>query len=64
MKLGMGGLFVPALQSNEHYYLISGDIPVFDVSKFELRQFFAPENVPALVDGKFRWSEDIDVGDL
>ena len=61
---GIGGLVTPYLKEYNKYYLNSGTIDTFEVSKDELEHFLTLEDVPIKVDGKLHWSYDLEVGEI
>jgi len=61
---GMGGMFMPLLESVENYYLNSGDSASITVSKDALLQTLALENLPVRISGELQWSDAIDAETL
>ncbi len=61
---GMGSLVIPIIDGNKDYYLSSGSLDTFEMSKQELAQFLGLENIPVRIDGQLRWSGDINVETL
>ena len=55
----LGSLVVPYVPGNEIYYLTSGTADVFELSESELIDFLSLENVPTLIDGSLRWSDEL-----
>jgi hypothetical protein len=61
---GMGGFFKPLFGDSDRYHLTSGDHGPFTLTREELRRTLAMETVPTKVDGRFAWSDDLDVDEL
>jgi len=61
---GMGSLVMPIIRHVSEYYLSSGYIGRFDLSREELIEFLKLETIPVRVDGKLRWSNQLDVDEL
>ena len=61
---GLGSVYMPLLSSVEEYYLSSGTLEAFTVSKDELHRFLTMEEVPVRINGNLRWSTEFDVEDL
>lgn len=60
----MGTMFIPYIGSNNEYFLSGGTLKTFRLSRQDLRDFLALENIPVRINGKLRWSHDIDVATL
>jgi hypothetical protein len=60
----MGSMVMPYTEQNEKYFLSSGEIDTFTMTKEELRQFLALEEIPVRIDGELQWSHSIDVAAL
>jgi len=56
---GMGGMFMPIVESNRTYYLNSGTIGTITVSEDELFQTLQLENVPVRISGELHWSSEL-----
>jgi hypothetical protein len=54
---GMGTVYKPYIR--DEFYLNSGHIDTFDVSREELQGFFGLEPIPVEVDGTFMWSDEL-----
>jgi hypothetical protein len=61
---GMGTVFIPYIESNNEYYLIGGLLDTFKLSTEEVQQFLLLEDIPIQIEGKLRWSHDINIVDL
>jgi len=61
---GMGGMFMPLLESVENYYLNSGDSASITVSEDDLLQTLALENLPVRISGELQWSDEVDAETL
>lgn len=61
---GLGSLVMPIVEGNENYFLSSGSIETFEMSKPELAQFLSLENIPVRIDGQLSWSHEVNVADL
>jgi len=58
-ETGLGGLYIPHLETNSHYYLASGSTPTLTVDEEELEQFLTLEECPVRIDGQLEWSSDL-----
>ncbi|MFC7021284.1 hypothetical protein ACFQHP_16530 [Halomicroarcula sp. GCM10025743] len=58
---GLGTIFMPFLEATETYYLSSGTIDTFHVSRPELAQFLSMEEVPVRIDDELYWSTSVDL---
>lgn len=56
---GLGSIYYPLLESNEQYYLSSGSIGSFSLSRSELADYLELENVPVQYRDKLHWSKEI-----
>ncbi|WP_135805495.1 caspase family protein [Halorussus marinus] len=63
-SIGMGSFVTPQIEDNCQSYLASGTLDTFRMSAEELQQIFFMENLPAKIDGKFSWSNDVDLEQL
>jgi hypothetical protein len=63
-EAGLGGLFIPFLESNDTYYLTSGTIGSFEVDREELDRLLSMEHTPVRVDDSLTWSDQVDPGEL
>ncbi|MFC7080452.1 hypothetical protein [Halorussus caseinilyticus] len=61
---GLGSISRPIFGEGNEFYLASGDIGPFTLSKPELVTFLTGENVPVVLNGEFSWSGDIDPAEL
>ena len=61
---GMGSMVLPIVEGNDDYFLSSGRIHTFEMSKTELAQFLSLENIPVKIDGQLHWSRNLDVNEL
>lgn len=61
---GMGGMFMPIIESVENYYLNSGDRASITVSEDELLQFLSLETAPVRISDRLYWSDEIDAETL
>ncbi|WP_256544836.1 hypothetical protein [Halobellus inordinatus] len=55
----LGSMVVPYIPDNETYYLSSGTADTFELTEMELDDFLSLENIPTLIDGSLRWSENL-----
>ena len=62
-RTGMGTLVVPHLDGSE-YYVSTGKIQQNGVTRSELEKFLPQSDAPTKVNGKLRWSRQIDVDEL
>ncbi|WP_137286744.1 caspase family protein [Halorussus salinisoli] len=58
---GMGGFFTPLFGDADRYHLTSGEHGPFSLTTDELRTTLALEDFPVEIDGKFEWSNSIDL---
>lgn len=63
-QLGMGSMRIPYVENNEEFFLNSGSLKAFEMSKKELHRFLELENVPVRVDGELYWSRHITADDI
>lgn len=63
-QAGMGSMFTPYIQQNDEYFLNSGSVGTFELTRDELQQFLDLENVPVRVDGELYWSESVAIGEF
>lgn len=61
---GMGSIILPRVKNNCKYYLNSGLITTFHVTKDELLRFLDLENLPVKFNGNLSWSSNISDEDL
>ncbi len=61
---GMGGLTMPLIKSNETYYLNSGRLDTFRVSKEELEEYLGLEDVPVRLCGQLFWSSEFSLDEI
>lgn len=61
---GIGSLVVPYIDNTSKYYLSSGIVGPFSLTQDELERFFSLETVPVRINGRLRWSDQIDITDL
>ncbi|MFW5958416.1 MAG: hypothetical protein ACOCQ3_00280 [Natronomonas sp.] len=61
---GLGSVYKPHIAGNDEYYLSSGKIGEFHVSKEELSAFLELENVPVRNDGDLHWSKFLDLDNI
>lgn len=57
---GLGTAFTPFIRDNDEYYLTSGTIDSFELSRQELIEFLSLENVPVRLDDALYWSSQLD----
>ncbi|WP_227380129.1 hypothetical protein [Haladaptatus halobius] len=62
--LGMGALFKPFLEDVETHFLSGGQIPKFSLSSVALAQFLRLEKLPAIINGDFVWSTELNIFDI
>ncbi|WP_097008350.1 hypothetical protein [Natronoarchaeum philippinense] len=61
---GMGGMFMPFIESNDEFYLNSGRTRSFRITESELAEFLELEDIPIRVSGELSWSGDVSVSDI
>ncbi|WP_306059882.1 hypothetical protein [Natronococcus wangiae] len=61
---GMGSCYTPYAPSMDRYFLAGGELPPFTLSLPEVVNLLALEGVPAIVNGEFQWSTDVELSDL
>jgi hypothetical protein len=57
----LGSLVVPYVPGNERYYLSSGTVDTFHLTKSELNDFLSMETIPVMVDNQLLWSDELDI---
>jgi hypothetical protein len=63
-QLGMGSMTMPYIEQNEEYFLNSGSLDTFEMSKRDLHRFLELEDIPVRVNGELHWSRSIDLTDM
>jgi len=61
---GIGAISNPYLDKVDEYYLSSGEIGPFSVTKSELREFLQLEDCPVKFQDKLYWREELDLDSL
>lgn len=61
---GMGDIFTPYLDGVDQYYLSSGSLDTFRLSKKNLRAFLDLDNKPVVVDRKLYWPDELDLSTM
>jgi len=61
---GMGGMFMPILESHNEFFLNSGELEPIELSKSELQEFLELENLPLRIDGELVWSSEVTLDDF
>jgi hypothetical protein len=61
---GSGTMFTPEIPEHERFYLNSGELGPFEVSRSELDQFLSAGRGVFFLDGDLHWSEDVDVSEI
>ncbi|MFH5801810.1 hypothetical protein [Haladaptatus sp. CMAA 1911] len=64
IEQGVGSFYWPYIDEIQTYFLTSGELPPFTLSKHSLIQFLRLEQIPVLFKNKLRWSTEIDLSDL
>jgi len=61
---GLGTVFMPHIDEAEEFFLTSGRIESFSMTKAELIQFLQLEDIPVRIDGELRWCSSLNLDDL
>ncbi|WP_321112030.1 CHAT domain-containing protein [Halorussus salinisoli] len=61
---GLGSMVIPHLAEVENFFLSSGEIEPFDLSRSELDEFLQLEDIPVKVDGELKWSSQLSVSEI
>lgn len=61
---GMGTIVHPFIDGETEYRLLSNNSNTYELSTREMRQFLGLEQLPLVVDGDLRWSDEIALGSL
>jgi hypothetical protein len=64
IEQGIGSFYWPYINEIQTYFLTSGELPSFTLSKNSLTQFLRLEQIPVLFKNELRWSTEIDLSDL
>lgn len=59
-----GSLFTPYIEPVDSYYLIPGKTERIPVTESQLEEFFNLEELPVIIDGAVRWSNNVSIEDL
>jgi hypothetical protein len=60
-EAGIGSVTSPNIEKESDYYLSSGTLDTFKVTKEELEEFLALETVPIRIGGDLYWSDEVDL---
>jgi hypothetical protein len=60
----LGSVVIPYIADNDQYFLSSGRLKTFDLSRRELLQYLQLEDIPVRIDGSLEWSRDLSKDDL
>ncbi|PSP87740.1 hypothetical protein BRC90_09870 [Halobacteriales archaeon QS_4_69_34] len=60
----IGSIYIPTIKRNDEYYLASGKIPRFILSRKEVEQLFMADEAPIRLGRKIRWSGRIDFDEV
>ncbi|SDK42207.1 hypothetical protein [Natronorubrum texcoconense] len=63
-NMDIGGVFYPYIESVETYHLVPKKFGPLSVTKPELVEFLELENIPVLMNGELRWSDEISINEL
>ncbi|MBX0293615.1 hypothetical protein [Haloarcula nitratireducens] len=61
---GLGSILTPFLKEHNSYYLSSGHIDTFSLSKEELGEFLQLEEGPVRISGDVHWSSTLDINSV
>ena len=61
---GLGSVYMPHLNGVDEYYLTSGTLEAFSVSRSELDLFLEMEDVPVRYGGELYWSSEFEFEDI
>ena len=64
IEQGIGSFYWPYIDEIRTYFLTSGELPSFTLSKDSLTQFLRLEQIPVLFKNELRWSTEIDSSDF
>ncbi|MXV63244.1 hypothetical protein GS429_14440 [Natronorubrum sp. JWXQ-INN-674] len=62
--LRKGGLFIPYLEDNEVYFLVSGRLGSFSLTKSQVAEFLDLEDLPVITNGSVDWSKELRLDEL
>lgn len=60
----LGMPLIPSVSNNERYYLNSGHLATFNVSRTALTEYLSQEQFPVRIDGTVRWSNAISLDSM
>jgi len=60
----LGSVVIPYIQDNDQYFLGSGTVKTFTLSREELMQYLHLEDIPVKIDGSLRWSRNLSRDDV
>lgn len=63
-QYGLGGVVIPLIGERSIHHLSSGVVNLEGISKTKLEQFFDLEDAPVKINGRLRWSSDVDISDF
>ncbi|EMA39170.1 hypothetical protein, partial [Halococcus hamelinensis] len=63
-RQGIGSLVVPFFRENDKYYVSSGLVGTFTVTKADLQTFLELEDAPVRIGSDLRWSQRLDLDTL
>ena len=61
---GLGTIYIPHLDGQKEYFITSGTIGSFQVTKDELDDYLKLENFPIKTEESLRWSRDTDLSEI
>lgn len=59
-----GGVFTPYISNSDSYYLVPERVSFHDVPKPDLVEFLNMDEIPVLLEGELRWSNEIKTSEL
>lgn len=60
----LGSVVIPYIEDNDQYFLNSGTVRTFDLTRRELSQYLHLEDIPVVIDHSLSWSNDLSVDDV
>lgn len=60
----LGSIVIPYIEENDQYFLSSGMLKTFELSRQQLQQYLDLEAIPVLVNGVLKWSNELSIDEL
>jgi hypothetical protein len=61
---GIGSMLIPMIRDNQMYFLSSGSLRNFEMSKKDFMELLGMDIVPLRINGEFTWSDIVELSDL